>query len=164
MTAESDNASTETLPLEGLRILAVEQMQAMPFGTQLLARMGADVVKVEHPKHGESGRGSLPSIQDSDGSQQGSTFLRNNLAKRSLGLDLKKTPNRSASNLLAPAAAISNAQHLIPRWRGKSDFRWLQLKTLPTNTPITSLILLAFKASSVMSPTVSTSSLLLNVE
>jgi crotonobetainyl-CoA:carnitine CoA-transferase CaiB-like acyl-CoA transferase len=102
MTAESDNASTETLPLEGLRILAVEQMQAMPFGTQLLARMGADVVKVEHPKHGESGRGSLPSIQDSDGSQQGSTFLRNNLAKRSLGLDLKNPKGAELFKRLVP--------------------------------------------------------------
>ena len=55
------------LPLEGVRILAVEQMQAMPFGTQLLARMGADVVKVEHPTRGESGRASAPSITDVDG-------------------------------------------------------------------------------------------------
>ncbi len=82
-------SETNGLPLEGVRILAVEQMQAMPFGTQLLARMGADVVKVEHPTRGESGRSSLPSITDRDGSEQGATFLRNNLAKRSLGLDLK---------------------------------------------------------------------------
>ena len=47
-------------PLDGVRILAAEQMQALPFATQLLARLGADVVKVEHPVHGESGRGSSP--------------------------------------------------------------------------------------------------------
>jgi crotonobetainyl-CoA:carnitine CoA-transferase CaiB-like acyl-CoA transferase len=34
-------------PLEGVRILALEQMQALPYATQLLARLGADVVKVE---------------------------------------------------------------------------------------------------------------------
>ena len=33
-------------PLDGVRILAAEQMQALPYGTQLLARLGADVVKV----------------------------------------------------------------------------------------------------------------------
>ena len=44
-------------PLEGVRVLAAEQMQALPYGTQLLARLGAEVVKVEHPVHGESGRG-----------------------------------------------------------------------------------------------------------
>jgi crotonobetainyl-CoA:carnitine CoA-transferase CaiB-like acyl-CoA transferase len=54
-------------PLDGVRVLAVEQMQALPFATQLLAHLGADVVKVEHPVHGESGRGSRPQIADRDG-------------------------------------------------------------------------------------------------
>ena len=36
-------------PLDGIRILAVEQMAALPFATQLMARLGAEVVKVEHP-------------------------------------------------------------------------------------------------------------------
>ena len=90
------------LPLKGMRILAVEQMQAMPFGTQLLARMGADVVKVEHPTMGESGRGSMPTITDVDGSEQGSTFLRNNLAKRSLGLDLKNPKGAELFKKLVP--------------------------------------------------------------
>ena len=36
-------------PLDGVRILAAEQMQALPYATQLLARLGAEVVKVEHP-------------------------------------------------------------------------------------------------------------------
>ena len=92
-----------SLPLDGVRILAVEQMQAMPFGTQLLARMGADVVKVEHPTRGESGRGSLPTIRDEDGSEQGATFLRNNLAKRSIGLDLKNPKGAELFKRLVPS-------------------------------------------------------------
>lgn len=100
MTEHETNAA---LPLEGVRILAVEQMQAVPFGTQLLARMGADVVKVEHPTRGESGRGSLPSITDADGSEQGATFLRNNLAKRSIGLDLKHPKGAELFKRLVPA-------------------------------------------------------------
>ena len=32
-------------PLSGVRILAIEQMQALPYATQLLSRFGADVVK-----------------------------------------------------------------------------------------------------------------------
>ncbi len=76
-------------PLDGVRILAAEQMQALPYSTQLLARLGADVIKVEHPRDGESGRGALPAMLDPDGRSVGATFLRNNLNKRSVGIDLK---------------------------------------------------------------------------
>lgn len=76
-------------PLSGVRVLAVEQMAALPYATQLLARLGAEVVKVEHPSSGESGRASVPFIEDPRGRRVGATFLRNNLNKKSLGLDLK---------------------------------------------------------------------------
>jgi formyl-CoA transferase len=89
-------------PLDGVRVLAVEQMQALPYGTQLLARLGADVVKVEHPTHGESGRGSQPAMRDPQGRAVGATFLRNNLGKRSLGLDLKTERGRELLLALAP--------------------------------------------------------------
>ena len=36
----------------GVRILAIEQMQAVPFATQLMSHLGADVVKIEHPTLG----------------------------------------------------------------------------------------------------------------
>ena len=94
--------SSHPLPLEGVRILAIEQMQAMPYCTQLLARLGADVVKVEHPVHGESGRGAAPSIGDEDGSQTGATFLRNNLSKRSVGIDLKNAKGVELVKRLVP--------------------------------------------------------------
>lgn len=89
-------------PLDGVRILAVEQMQALPFGTQLLSRLGADVVKVEHPKFGESGRSSHPYMSDPQGRQVGATFLRNNLSKRSIGIDIKHPRGRDLLLHLAP--------------------------------------------------------------
>ncbi|HEY8060243.1 MAG TPA: CaiB/BaiF CoA-transferase family protein [Acidimicrobiales bacterium] len=76
-------------PLDGIRVLAAEQMQALPYATQLLGRLGAEVVKVEHPVHGESGRGATPAMEDPQGRTVGATFLRNNLSKKSVGLDLK---------------------------------------------------------------------------
>jgi crotonobetainyl-CoA:carnitine CoA-transferase CaiB-like acyl-CoA transferase len=88
-------------PLDGVRILAAEQMQALPFGTQLLARLGAEVVKVEHPGEGESGRGALPAMTDPTGRRAGATFLRNNLNKRSVGIDLKTPEGQELFKALA---------------------------------------------------------------
>lgn len=89
-------------PLDGVRILAVEQMQSLPYATQLLARLGADVVKVEHPERGDLGRGSVPAITDASGRQMGATFLRNNLSKRSIGLDMKHPDAQALFKRLAP--------------------------------------------------------------
>jgi formyl-CoA transferase len=89
-------------PLDGVRILALEQMQSLPFATQLLARLGADVVKVESPSGGESGRSSLPAMQDPEGRTVGCTFIRNNLNKRSLTIDLKHPAGRDLVLRLAP--------------------------------------------------------------
>jgi len=89
-------------PLDGVRVLALEQMQALPWATQLLARLGADVVKVEHPKGGDSGRGSLPAMADPQGRNVGATFLRNNLNKRSICVDLKRDEGRQLVLDLAP--------------------------------------------------------------
>ena len=77
-------------PLDGIRVLALEQMQALPYATQLLAHLGADVVKVEPPRTGESGRLSRPAVVDEDGREVGATYLRNNLSKRSITVDLKQ--------------------------------------------------------------------------
>jgi formyl-CoA transferase len=89
-------------PLDGVRVLALEQMQALPFATQLLARLGAEVVKVEHPKGGDLGRGSQPAMLDPDGRAVGATFLRNNLDKRSICVDLKTDAGRRLVLELAP--------------------------------------------------------------
>jgi crotonobetainyl-CoA:carnitine CoA-transferase CaiB-like acyl-CoA transferase len=89
-------------PLDGVRVLAAEQMQALPYATQMLARLGAEVVKVEHPRHGESGRGSTPAMVDPSGRKVGATYLRNNLGKRSVGIDLKTPEGRDLFLALVP--------------------------------------------------------------
>ncbi|MDT5337664.1 MAG: hypothetical protein QOD90_3169 [Mycobacterium sp.] len=90
-------------PLSGIRILAIEQMQALPFATQLLARLGADVVKIESISGGDQARGSLPAIADPQGRSVGATFLRNNLSKRSVCINLKTPAGRDLVLRLAPA-------------------------------------------------------------
>ena len=88
-------------PLSGIRVLAIEQMQALPFSTQLLARLGADVVKIE-PLTGESGRGAMPAMLDPEGRRVGATFLRGNLNKRSVCVDLKTDEGRDLVLRLVP--------------------------------------------------------------
>ncbi len=89
-------------PLDGVRVLALEQMQALPYATQLLTRLGADVVKIESISGGDSGRGSLPAMTDPEGRRVGATFLRNNLSKRSICIDLKSPEGRQLVLDLAP--------------------------------------------------------------
>jgi len=89
-------------PLSGVRILALEQMQALPFATQLLGRLGAEVVKVEAPGRGDLGRSAMPAMADPEGRSVGATFLRNNLSKRSVVIDLKQPAGRDLVLRLAP--------------------------------------------------------------
>lgn len=98
----NDEAARFGKPLDGVRVLAAEQMQALPYATQLLARLGADVVKIEHPVHGESGRGASPAMLDPEGRKVGATYLRNNFDKRSVGIDLKAPEGRELFLSLAP--------------------------------------------------------------
>ena len=89
-------------PLDGVRILALEQMQALPYATQLLGHLGAEVVKIEHPESGDTARFGMPWVDDADGRRAGATFLRNNLSKRSLALDLKSDEGRTLVKRLVP--------------------------------------------------------------
>ena len=98
----NEEAAANGRPLDGVRVLALEQMQALPWATQLLARLGADVVKVEHPVGGDQGRSSLPAMTDPEGRSVGATFLRTNLNKRSVCIDLKAPAGRDLVLALAP--------------------------------------------------------------
>ena len=74
------------LPLKGLRILAVEQYGAGPYGSMHLADLGAEVIKIESPPGGDVSRSTGPYFLGTGDSLFFQTF---NLNKRSLRLDLK---------------------------------------------------------------------------
>ena len=48
------------LPLEGIRILAISQFGAGPYGTMHLADLGAEVIKIEDPRGGDPMRAMGP--------------------------------------------------------------------------------------------------------
>lgn len=96
-----------TLPLEGLRIISVEQYGAGPFGTQHLADLGAEVIKIENPRDGgDVGRGVGPHYFGDGDSQFYQAFNRN---KKSVCLDLKhEDGQRVLHQLVEHADAVFN--------------------------------------------------------
>ena len=78
-------------PLDGVRILALEQFGAGPFGTLFLADLGAEIVKIEDPAAGgDVGRYVPPAQQGRDSLY----FEAFNRGKRSIALDLKREAGR----------------------------------------------------------------------
>lgn len=96
-------------PLEGVRILAVEQYGAGPFGTMYLANQGAEVIKIENPTDGgDMARGVGPYFFDEAGTE--SQFFHSfNVNKRSVALDLTSQEGRRIFHELAATAdAVTN--------------------------------------------------------
>lgn len=94
------------LPLQGLRILAVEQYGAGPYGSMHLADLGAEVIKIESPPGGDVSRATGPYFLGEGDSLFFQTF---NLNKRSLRLDLKAAEGREIfEKLVASADAVLN--------------------------------------------------------
>jgi crotonobetainyl-CoA:carnitine CoA-transferase CaiB-like acyl-CoA transferase len=73
------------LPLDGILVVDLTQNVAGPFCTQILGDMGADVVKIERPGHGDEARAWAPPYWG----EESATFMALNRDKRSLALDLK---------------------------------------------------------------------------
>ena len=94
-------------PLQGVRIVSVEQYAAGPYGTMLLAGMGADVIKVENASSGgDPARYTGPHMLGPADSQYFQTW---NLGKKSVALDLKSTEGRRQfERLVLSADAVVN--------------------------------------------------------
>ena len=97
--------SPRTLPLDGVTVIAVEQYGAGPFGTMLLADLGAEVIKIENPAEGgDVGRAVGPYMFGEGDSQFFQAFNRN---KRSMTLNLKHPEGmRLLRRLVGEADAI----------------------------------------------------------
>lgn len=91
-------------PLEGIRIIDVTMGQHGPVATQMLADMGADVIKVEERVRGDSGRGMRYIM----GAQVllNAYFENNNRNKRGITLDLKKEKGREIIYRLAEKSDV----------------------------------------------------------
>jgi len=102
------------LPLTGVRVLAVEQYGAGPFGTMFLADQGAEVIKIENPNDGgDMSRAVGPYFFAPGDSEFFHSFNRN---KKSLTLDLARPEGQAVLHDLARTAdaLASNLRGDVP--------------------------------------------------
>jgi crotonobetainyl-CoA:carnitine CoA-transferase CaiB-like acyl-CoA transferase len=92
-----------TPPLSGVRVLELTQVMAGPFCCQVLADMGADVVKIEPPDTGDQTRRSMGFFMEGEDT---AAFLAVNRNKRSVALDLKDEAHRRAFHRLVGSADV----------------------------------------------------------
>lgn len=99
------NAETQK-PLQGIRVLGVEQQVAGPYCTMMLAQQGAEVVKIERPGIGDSSREMAPILRNDKGEKSSGYFLRFNLNKRSLTLDITRPEGQEIFRKLAAVSDV----------------------------------------------------------
>lgn len=96
------------LPLAGITVVAIEQAVAMPFATRQLADLGARVIKIERPIHGDFARAYDTTVRG-----LASHFVWLNRSKQSLTLDLKRPEARTVLERLLDRADVF-VQNLAP--------------------------------------------------
>jgi crotonobetainyl-CoA:carnitine CoA-transferase CaiB-like acyl-CoA transferase len=98
-------------PLQGVRIVSVEQFGAAPYGTMLLADLGAEVIKIENAAiGGDPSRKTGPYMLGSNDSEYFQAF---NINKKSVAIDLRTAEGKAALREL-----VSGADALINNLRG----------------------------------------------
>ena len=98
-------------PLQGVRIIAVEQYGAGPYGSMQLADLGAEIIKIENPADGgDMARRVGPFFAGENDSLFFQSFNRN---KRSVTLDLKQPKARGVLHAL-----VARADGLLDNLRG----------------------------------------------
>jgi len=95
-------------PLEGLRVLELARILAGPWVGQLLADLGADVVKVERPGSGDDTRGwGPPFVEGVDGENLSAAYFHAcNRGKRSIAVDFETEDGQAVIRRLAAHADV----------------------------------------------------------
>jgi itaconate CoA-transferase len=95
-------------PLEGITVVALEQVIAGPFATRQLAELGARVIKIERPGSGDASRGYDRTVKGLS-----SHFVWTNRSKESLALDVKHPAAKQILSSLVERADVF-LQNLAP--------------------------------------------------
>ena len=113
-------------PLDGITVVALEQVIAGPFATRQLAELGARVIKIERPGTGDAARSYDHTVQG-----QSSHFVWTNRSKESLTLDIKHAQAKPILDRLLKGADVF-LQNLAP---GAAERLGLGAQTLRERHP-----------------------------
>src|SRR4051794_33671882 len=111
--------------LEGVRVLDMTHVQAGPVCTQLLAWMGADVIKIEQPGRGDVTRSQLRDLPDVDSLY----FTMLNCNKRSLTLNMKSDEGKEIFRKLVDRSDVL-VENFGPGVMDRLGFSWEHLHEL----------------------------------
>lgn len=113
--------------LRGVRVLGLEQQVAGPTCTMMLADQGAEIIKVERPRTGDTAREMAPIIKNDKGEGESGYFARFNRSKKSITLDMQ-----SAEGLAVLWDLVKNVDIIIENLKpGLLDglgFTWEKIK------------------------------------
>ncbi|MEU0950735.1 formyl-CoA transferase, partial [Streptomyces canus] len=112
------------MALDGVRVLDMTHVQSGPSATQLLAWLGADVVKVEAPG-GDVTRGQLRDVPDADSLY----FTMLNCNKRSITLNLKTERGREILSALVRGADVL-VENFAPGAVDRMGFTWDRIREI----------------------------------
>ena len=106
MTQKQNTASTHVL--NGIKVLDLSRVLAGPWCSQMLADLGADIIKVERPEKGDDTRGwGPPYVEDQAGDAvESAYFLSTNRGKKSLAIDISSTEGQRVIGDLAQKADV----------------------------------------------------------
>ncbi len=137
--------------LEGVRVLDLTHYIAGPYCTKLLSGLGADVIKIEHPRRGDGARWLGPFASDGaeippgphlrkggSAPEDGAWFLYLNTAKQSLALDLKSPEGRKVALELASKADIL-VENFAPGTLDSLGLSYAELQNLNPALVVTSI-------------------------
>ncbi len=113
-------------PLAGVRVLDMTHVIAGPFGTTMLADLGAEVVKVEKPGSGDDLRfaGRYPGREEHE-----DLFNANNRSKKSITVDLEQAEGRALCQRLSAIADVV-VENFAPGTAARLGMGWDDLKPL----------------------------------
>jgi crotonobetainyl-CoA:carnitine CoA-transferase CaiB-like acyl-CoA transferase len=93
-------------PLQGVVVVDLSRALAGPHATMMLGDLGARVIKVEAPGHGDDTRGWGPPFVGEDDARESTYFLSANRNKESIALDLKNEADRDVLLRLVDRADV----------------------------------------------------------